>query len=59
MAVADVEELFDKVDQEARVMIIEGPPPPPVAAAAANPAVPQTPVTTIGDPNAPVDLEAG
>lgn len=40
-------------------MIIEGPPPPPVAAAAANPAVPQTPVTTIGDPNAPVDLEAG
>ena len=64
MAMADVEELFDKVEQGARVMIIEGPPPPPpppppVGVAAANPAVPQTPVTTIGDPNAPVDLEAG
>ena len=61
MAMSDVEELFDKVEQGTQVMIIEGPPPPPppVAPAAPNTAVPQTPVTTIGDPNAPVDLEAG
>lgn len=62
MAMADVEELFDKVEQGTPVAIIEGPPPPPPPAAppgAANPAVPETPVTTIGDPNAPVDLEAG
>jgi lipoprotein-anchoring transpeptidase ErfK/SrfK len=60
MAMADVEELFERVDQGTPVAIIEGPPPPPAPAPVApNPAVPQTPVTTIGDPNAPVDLEAG
>jgi lipoprotein-anchoring transpeptidase ErfK/SrfK len=61
MAMSDVEELFDKVEQGTQVRIIEGPPPPPppVAPPTPNPAAPQTPVTTIGDPNAPVDLEAG
>lgn len=60
MAMADVEELFDKVDQGTPVAIIEGPPPPP-----RPPSVPgidrgpAAPVTAIGDPNAPVDLEAG
>lgn len=64
MSMADVEELFDKVEQGTRVVIIEGPPPPPPPpspgdGAGANPAVPRTAVTTIGDPDAPVDLEAG
>ena len=58
MALADVEELFEKVEQGTPVTIIQGPPPPPEPAPA-NPAVPQTPVTAIGDPDAPVDLEAG
>ena len=58
MAMPDVEELFEKVEQGTPVTIIEGPKPPPKPVAP-NPAVPETPVTTIGDPNAPVDLEAG
>lgn len=58
MAMADIEELFDKVAQGAPVSIIQGPPPPPAAPGAAA-APTATPVTAIGDPNAPVDLEAG
>ena len=58
MAMSDVEELFDKVDQGTPVSIITGPKPPPKAPAA-NPAVPDTPVTSIGAPDAPIDLEAG
>lgn len=57
MAMADVEELFDKVDQGTPVVIIEGPkppPPPPGGAVAVAP-----PAPAFGDPNAPVDLEAG
>ncbi|MFP5378106.1 MAG: L,D-transpeptidase family protein [Acidimicrobiia bacterium] len=57
MAMADVEELFDRVEEGTPVVIVEGPPPPP--GLAPGPAVPETPVTTIGDPEAPVDLEAG
>lgn len=59
MAMGDVEELFDKVEQGTPVVIIQGPEPPPAPPVASNPAVPDTPVTSIGDPNAPVDLEAG
>jgi hypothetical protein len=62
MAMADVEELFDKVEQGTPVAIIKGPPPAPAASApttAGTPAVPPGPVPLIGDPNAPVDLEAG
>ena len=62
MAMADVEELFDLVEQGTPVAIIQGPPPPPPppAPAGAPPTTaPPTPVTAIGDPNAPVDLEAG
>lgn len=44
------------VEEGTPVVIVEGPPPPDLAP---NPAVPDTPVTTIGDPEAPVDLEAG
>jgi lipoprotein-anchoring transpeptidase ErfK/SrfK len=50
MAMPDVEELFEKVDTGTPVIIITGPPKAPVAAVAS---------TTLGDPNAPVDLEAG
>lgn len=50
MAMAEVEELFDKVDTGTPVVIITGPAKGPVAAVAP---------TTIGDPNAPVDLDAG
>ncbi|MEY2478856.1 MAG: hypothetical protein QOG87_4171 [Actinomycetota bacterium] len=50
MAMPEVEELFEKVDSGTPVIIITGPPKAPVAAA---------PSTSIGDPNAPVDLEAG
>lgn len=63
MAMPDIEELFDKVEQGTPVAIIQGPPPPtPVPAApgaAPVPAAPASPVATIGDPNSPVDLEAG
>lgn len=64
MAMADVEELFDQVDQGTPVAIIQGPPPPPPAPTAAGtpavvPPTPAAPITTVGDPNAPVDLEAG
>ena len=62
MAMADVEELFDRVEQGTPVTIIQGPPPPPAAAApGATPGTPApaAPSTTLGDPNAPVDLEAG
>lgn len=61
MAMGDVEELFDKVDQGTPVAIIEGPkpPPPPPSAAAAAPAPGAAPAPAFGDPNAPVDLEAG
>ena len=62
MAMADVEELFDVVDQGTPVAIIQGPPPPPpppvVPGAALGPPAP-APAPTVGDPNAPVDLEAG
>jgi len=62
MAMADVEELFDLVEQGTPVSIIQGPTPPPLPptapGAAPAPASP-APVTTVGDPNAPVDLEAG
>lgn len=55
MAMPDVEELFEKVGQGTPVVVIQGPPPP--RPAGATPTV--APVTTIGDPNAPIDLEAG
>jgi lipoprotein-anchoring transpeptidase ErfK/SrfK len=58
MAMSDVEELFEKVDQGTPVTIITGPKPPPKPPTA-NPAVPDTPVTSIGAPDAPIDLEAG
>jgi hypothetical protein len=51
MAMHDVEELFELVDAGTPVVIITGPP--------AGAPVPPAPVTAIGDPNAPVDLEAG
>jgi hypothetical protein len=51
MAMPEVEELFEKVDTGTPVIIITGPP-------KAAPA-PAAPITSIGDPNAPVDLEAG
>jgi lipoprotein-anchoring transpeptidase ErfK/SrfK len=51
MAMPEVEELFDKVENGTPVIIITGPP-------KAAPA-PAAPSTVIGDPNAPVDLEAG
>ena len=54
MSIPDVEELFDKVDQTTPVAIIQGPRPPP-----APPVAPASPLTVLGDPNAPVDLEAG
>jgi hypothetical protein len=50
MAMPDVEELFDLVDNGTPVIILAGAP----AGAA-----PAAPTTAIGDPNAPVDLEAG
>lgn len=56
MAMADVEELFDRVDQGTPVAIIEGPPP---AALPGQPAPVADVTSTFGDPNAPVDLEAG
>lgn len=62
MAMSDVEELFDQVDQGTPVTIIQGPPPPPAAVPAAPPgAVPgqPAPIAAVGNPNAPVDLEAG
>lgn len=58
MAMSDVEELFDLVEQGTPVAIIQGPPPPPPPPATPG-APPATPVQTVGDPNAPVDLEAG
>ncbi len=54
MSIPDSEELFDRVDQGTPVVIIQGPPP-----AAPAPVPGGTPLTTLGDPNAPVDLEAG
>ena len=51
MAMPEVEELFDKVETGTPVVIITGP------AAGSN--APGAPSSTIGDPNAPVDLEAG
>ena len=51
MAMPEVEELFEKVDTGTPVIIITGP-----AKAAPAPAAPST---SIGDPNAPIDLEAG
>ena len=53
MAMPDVEALFEKVDVNTPVIVIQGPPPPK------PPPAPEAPITTIGDPNAPVDLEAG
>lgn len=53
MSIPDSEELFDRVDQGTPVVIIEGPRPPAPTPAAG------VPLTTLGDPNAPVDLEAG
>ena len=50
MAMPEVEALFELVEAGTPVIIIGGP-----AAAAA----PAQPVTQLGDPNAPVDLEAG
>ena len=64
MAMPDVEELFERVDQGTPVAIIQGPPPPKPDPAAAipttsvTPGAPTAPVTGF-DPNAPVDLEAG
>ena len=51
MSIADSEELFELVESGTPVVIIQGPPPPPQQ--------PDTPVTSLGDPNSPVDLEAG
>lgn len=59
MAMADVEELFDLVEQGTPVAIIQGPPPPPVPAGTQPTTAGPGPVTNLGDPNAPVDLEAG
>lgn len=60
MAMGDVEELFDKVEQGTPVAIIEGPPPAALPAPAAGQPAPAPDVnSTFGDPNAPVDLEAG
>jgi lipoprotein-anchoring transpeptidase ErfK/SrfK len=50
MAMSEVEELFELVATGTPVIIISGP---------ASAPTPATPVSTIGDPNAPVDLEAG
>ncbi len=51
MSIADSEALFEMVETGTPVIIIQGPAPPPKA--------PQAPVTLIGNPNSPVDLEAG
>lgn len=62
MAMADIEELFDKVDQGTPVAIIEGPPPaalPTTPPSQPAPAPAPAAGTPFGDPNAPVDLEAG
>jgi lipoprotein-anchoring transpeptidase ErfK/SrfK len=60
MAMSDIEELFERVEQGTPVAIIQGPPPPPPPVPLpAVPAATATPTTTFGDPNAPVDLEAG
>jgi lipoprotein-anchoring transpeptidase ErfK/SrfK len=54
MAIRDSEELFEKVDQGTPVVIIQGPPPPP------KPATPPPAAAgAFGNPNSPVDLEAG
>ena len=50
MAMGEVEELFELVETGTPVIIITGPANAPASAA---------PTTAIGDPNAPVDLEAG
>ena len=50
MAMPEVEELFDKVETGTPVIIITGPKTGPAPAA---------PTSSVGDPNAPVDLEAG
>ena len=60
MAMADVEELFDKVEQGTPVAIIEGPPPAALPVTPPGQTAPTPDVnSTFGDPNAPVDLEAG
>lgn len=51
MAMPDIESLFEKVDVNTPVVIIEGP--APVSA----PSAPSAP--TFGDPNAPIDLAGG
>jgi lipoprotein-anchoring transpeptidase ErfK/SrfK len=50
MAMPDVEELFELVEVGTPVYIITGP---------ATAPAPTAPVTQIGDPNAPIDLEGG
>ena len=50
MAMSEVEELFELVETGTPVVIISG----PATSAAAD-----QPITSLGDPNAPVDLEAG
>lgn len=55
MAMADVEELFDRVEQGTPVIVITGPSPAPGSEAAGG----SLPVSTLGAPDAPVDLEAG
>ena len=59
MAMTDIEELFEKVEQGTPVAIIQGPEPPPPPPGAIPPPAPAAPIPTIGDPDAPVDLEAG
>ncbi|HET9441910.1 MAG TPA: L,D-transpeptidase family protein [Acidimicrobiales bacterium] len=56
MAMADVEELFDRVEQGTPVAIVEGPPPaqPDPAAGPVESSVPGAPT-----PDVPVDLDAG
>lgn len=52
MGISDAEALFEMVDKGTPVVIIQGPAAPPKPA-------PVVPVTTFGNPDAPVDLEAG
>ena len=51
MSIADSEELFDRVETNTKVVIIQGPAPAKPASAA--------PSSTFGNPDAPVELEAG
>jgi lipoprotein-anchoring transpeptidase ErfK/SrfK len=51
MSIAESESLFEMVESGTPVVIIQGPTPPKPP--------PQAPVSVFGNPNAPIDLEAG